>query len=195
MATITLPDPDAFNADSDKISESRAELKTIADAIVEMGGDWNDNGGNFGTGGGGISNVVEDTTPQLGGDLDINSQKIVSTSNGNIELEPNGTGDIVLDATEVKLGDGTASVAVETIGATNLTLSINEGVDNNIKIRTDRIELDADDSGDPIYLNGAVKFKDIGGTPGDTATVARYLQVTVDEESAGGITYYLPLYK
>ena len=30
--------------------------------------------------------VVDDTSPQLGGDLDVNGNKIVSTSNGNIEL-------------------------------------------------------------------------------------------------------------
>jgi hypothetical protein len=41
-----------------------------------------------------IENVVEDTTPQLGGNLDVNGQKIVSTSNGNIALEPNGTGKV-----------------------------------------------------------------------------------------------------
>jgi len=43
--------------------------------------------------GGGISNVVEDTTPQLGGDLDILAQKITtSTANGSLLLEPLGTG-------------------------------------------------------------------------------------------------------
>ena len=41
--------------------------------------------------------VVDDTSPQLGGDLDVNGNKIISASNGNIELEPNGTGDIILD--------------------------------------------------------------------------------------------------
>ena len=46
-----------------------------------------------------IANVVEDTTPQLGGSLDINSQKIVSLSNGTIELEPNGTGVVLADVT------------------------------------------------------------------------------------------------
>ena len=45
----------------------------------------------------GIDDVVEDTTPQLGGDLDVNGKKIVSVSDGDIEIEPNGTGDIVLD--------------------------------------------------------------------------------------------------
>lgn len=43
------------------------------------------------TGGGG-GDVVDDTTPQLGGDLDVNGQKIVSVSNGNIDIEPDGTG-------------------------------------------------------------------------------------------------------
>jgi len=44
----------------------------------------------------GLSNVVEDTTPQLGGDLDVNSNSLVSTSNGDITLTPNGTGNVVL---------------------------------------------------------------------------------------------------
>ncbi len=44
-----------------------------------------------------IANVVEDTSPQLGGSLDVNGEDIVSTSNGNITLTPNGTGKVVLD--------------------------------------------------------------------------------------------------
>ena len=31
-----------------------------------------------------LDNVSEDSTPQLGGDLDVNSNSIVSASNGNI---------------------------------------------------------------------------------------------------------------
>ena len=42
--------------------------------------------------GGGISNVIEDATPQLGGDLDVNGNSIVSVTNGNIAITPNGTG-------------------------------------------------------------------------------------------------------
>jgi len=34
-----------------------------------------------------ISDIVDDTTPQLGGDLDVNSRKIVSTSNGDNQME------------------------------------------------------------------------------------------------------------
>lgn len=39
-----------------------------------------------------LENVVEDTTPQLGGNLDVNGKTITSTSNGNIVVSPNGTG-------------------------------------------------------------------------------------------------------
>lgn len=45
---------------------------------------------------GSIANVVEDTTPQLGGSLDVNGQKIASVSNGNIDIEPHGTGNVLL---------------------------------------------------------------------------------------------------
>jgi hypothetical protein len=48
------------------------------------------------TGSSAINNVVEDTTPQLGGSLDVNGNKIVSTSGGDIDIEPNGTGDVLL---------------------------------------------------------------------------------------------------
>ena len=44
-----------------------------------------------------ISNVVEDTTPQLGGNLDVNGNDIVSTSNANIDILPNGTGVVNID--------------------------------------------------------------------------------------------------
>jgi len=54
----------------------------IADSYVASASTWN----------GKIANVSEDTTPQLGGDLDVNGQDIVSTSNADIEIAPDGTG-------------------------------------------------------------------------------------------------------
>jgi len=50
--------------------------------------------------------VVNDTSPQLGGDLDVNSNEIVSTSNGNIALTPNGTGVVRIDG-NVDIQSGT----------------------------------------------------------------------------------------
>ena len=44
-----------------------------------------------------LANVVEDTTPQLGGNLDTNGNDIVSISNADIDILPNGSGKINLD--------------------------------------------------------------------------------------------------
>jgi len=41
-----------------------------------------------------VADLVNDTSPQLGGDLDVNGNSFVSTSNGDIEFSPNGTGKI-----------------------------------------------------------------------------------------------------
>ena len=65
---------------------------------------------------GAISNVSEDSTPQLGGDLDVNGNDIVSVSNGNINLLPNGSGKVIMD------GNGSS-------GGVSIT-------DGNIDIRT-----------------------------------------------------------
>ena len=46
---------------------------------------------------GGLSDVVSDTSPQLGGDLDVNGNDIVSVSNGDINLLPNGSGKVIID--------------------------------------------------------------------------------------------------
>lgn len=55
-----------------------------------------------------IENVVEDTTPQLGGDLDVNGKKITSASNGNIAIEPNGTGIVTANKNIETTGDAKA---------------------------------------------------------------------------------------
>jgi hypothetical protein len=49
-----------------------------------------------------FTSVVQDTTPQLGGDLDINGKDIVSTSNGNIDLDPHGSGVVVFKGNATK---------------------------------------------------------------------------------------------
>ena len=44
--------------------------------------------GPTGAAGGGLADLSADTTPQLGGDLDMNGQDIVTTSNATIDLAP-----------------------------------------------------------------------------------------------------------
>lgn len=41
-----------------------------------------------------LDNLSEDSSPQLGGNLDVNGNDIVSTSNGSIDLDPNGSGKV-----------------------------------------------------------------------------------------------------
>ena len=65
-----------------------------------------------------ISNVSEDSTPQLGGDLDVNSNDIVSASNGNISILPNGSGKVIMDGNGssggITISDGTIDIRTGT---------------------------------------------------------------------------------
>ena len=73
---------------------------------------------NLSSGLGGITDVVADTSPQLGGDLDVNGQDIVSTSNGNIDILPNGSGVVNLDGNGssggVSISDGLIDIRTGT---------------------------------------------------------------------------------
>ena len=67
----------------------------------------------------GLTEVIQDLTPQLGGDLDINGKNIVSAaSNVDIQLVPNGTGKVTI-ASALKLND-LASAPASVTGATLL---------------------------------------------------------------------------
>ena len=85
----------------------------------------------------GIANVVEDTTPQLGGDLDVNGNDIVSTSNADIDIIPNGTGDVNLGADTVQIGDNNADATLTTQGTGDLTLNTNGGTNSGAIVNQD----------------------------------------------------------
>lgn len=58
------------------------------------------------------TDLVGDTSPQLGGNLDVNGQDIVSTSNGNIDLDPNGSGHVVVKGNSTR-GSGAIQLNCE----------------------------------------------------------------------------------
>ena len=62
---------------------------------------------------GGLAEVVDDTSPQLGGDLDVNGNSITSASNGNVTINPNGTGDISIGADLIPDADATHTIGDE----------------------------------------------------------------------------------
>ena len=89
--------------------------------------------------------VVDDTSPQLGGDLDVNGNDIVSAGGADIDIIPNGTGDVNLGADTVQVGDNNANATITTQGTGDLilntnngtnagTLTMEDGVDGNINI-------------------------------------------------------------
>ncbi len=99
---------------------SLSEISTVADDDVFLAVDTS--GGGLkkitrstviaGTGvAGNISNIVEDTSPQLGGSLDVNGEDIVSVSNGNITLTPNGSGVVRIDGSNgIDMQSGAISI-------------------------------------------------------------------------------------
>ena len=66
----------------------------------------------------GIANVVDDTTPQLGGNLDVNGNSIVSINSNNINIAPHTSGKVVI-------GSGSQPGKLTTNGEFNLVLTTN----------------------------------------------------------------------
>jgi len=94
----TVANDDVFLA----VDTSGGGLKKITRSTIVSG---------LAVSGAAIGNVVEDTTPQLGGDLDVNGNGIVSTSNGNIALTPNGSGVVRIDGSNgIDMQSGAISI-------------------------------------------------------------------------------------
>jgi hypothetical protein len=77
-----------------------------------------------------LENIVADTTPQLGGSLDVNGQQIVSVSNGNISIQPNGTGGTVVKNLEYQefvhsLGTTSGTIAPDAANGNVQTITLN----------------------------------------------------------------------
>jgi len=123
----------------------------------------------------GISDVVDDTSPQLGGNLDVNGNDIVSTSDADIDIIPNGTGDVVLGADTVKVGDsgaaatltsnGAGTLTVTTGGAADLILNTNSGTNAGTVTLTDAANGDI-----TIAPNGTGRTKVTNASPGTSST-------------------------
>ena len=78
-------------------------------------------------GGSGITSLADDSSPQLGGDLDVNGNAIVSASNGNILITPNGSGKIILDGLSFPTSDGSPDQVLKTDGSGNLSFATVSG--------------------------------------------------------------------
>jgi len=109
---------------------------------------------------GGLSAVVDDTTPQLGGPLDVNGQAITSASNGDVAINPDGTGDISIGADIIPDADATHTIGDED----NRFISLYSDVNGALRFKA------KNDEGAQITKGQVVYIKGIAGD-GETPTV------------------------
>ncbi len=142
------------------------------------------------------ADVSGDSSPQLGGELDVVTYDIVSTSNRDIDITPHGTGDVVLGADTVKVGDsgaaatltsnGAGTLTVTTGGTEDLILNTNNGTNaGNITLA------DGANGNIDVTTNGtgAIKFNDMAYVP-QQALTSTSNAVAWDSQSQSN-AYYL----
>ena len=138
-AISTVADDDVLIA----IDTSGGGLKKIAKSVLVAGG-----------GSSGISNVVEDTTPQLGGNLDTNSHNIlvddahfIGDENGNEQIIFQTTSSAVNEIEITNAATGNGVQIASTGGDTNIDLKLTPKgtgqvvIDGNVGIETGVIDL------------------------------------------------------
>ena len=113
----------------------------------------------------GIASVAADTSPQLGGNLDVNGNDIVSTSNADIDIIPNGTGDVNLGADTVQIGDNNANATLTTQGTGDLILNTNNGTNAGTMTLADGANGDM-----TLAPNGTGRVKITNASPGTSST-------------------------
>jgi len=121
-----------------------------------------------GSGGSGLAHIVEDTTPQLGGNLDVQANIITtSTTNGNISITPDGTGTVILSTHSVQFGELTSQARITTSGG-NLRLDSNSGTNSGSIILysgvNGNIELEPNGTGDVWLRSDTVVMGDDNAT-------------------------------
>tara|TARA_R100001460_G_scaffold26242_4_gene52991 strand:- start:4084 stop:6324 length:2241 start_codon:yes stop_codon:yes gene_type:complete len=106
---------------------------------------------------GAMTSLVVDSSPQLGGNLDVNGNSIISASNGNIAITPNGSGKVILDGLSHPTADGSAGQFLKTDGSGTLSFAtVNTDLSNDSSPQLGG-DLDAN-SNDILMGSQSVKF-------------------------------------
>lgn len=124
-ATITLK---AGTGGTDVVSDLNGTLTLVAGSNITLSGDNTAKTVTITGASGGIASLSADTAPTLGGNLTVNGYSIVSTSNGNITIAPNGTGKTKINAINYNEG------AIYDLGTTGGTIAPNVANGNVQKI-------------------------------------------------------------
>ena len=127
---------DVFPASGDKIDGGSANAAVALAAgdnriyICQDGTDWDTIGGD-------ATELSEDSSPVLGADLDVASYDITSSSNADVDINPHGTGNVVLKTDLVSVGGGSEVGHVSSNSTQDLKLSTNSGTTTGTIIITD----------------------------------------------------------
>jgi hypothetical protein len=131
LGTVTDATPDTLarttvitSSNSDSAVDFAAGTKDVFCTLPASKAVYLDGSGNQV---GGFTSLAADGSPQLGADLDVVTYDIVSTSDRDIDIIPNGTGDVNLGADTVQVGDNDANATVTTQGTGDLILNTNNG--------------------------------------------------------------------
>ncbi len=100
-----------------------------------------------------LQNVSEDTTPQLGGNLDVNGNSIVSASGGNISITPDGAGVVIIDGLSHPTADGTNGQVLTTNGSGVLSFATpSSGISNVVEDTTPQLGGDLASNGNDVVF-------------------------------------------
>ena len=108
------------------LSDNSLKFVDSSDVVYTLGvngGTLEFNGSPVGGGGGGMANLVDDTSPQLGGTLDLNLQSI--TSQGNISIQT------VVNPYAIDIGTSSVSGSAVNIGSQALSTPVNISGESN----------------------------------------------------------------
>jgi hypothetical protein len=140
--------------------------------------------------------LVTDVTPQLGGDLDVNGKQITSLSNGDVNINPNGTGNVVIwgntnGSGSIKLNCENNSHGVKIQGPPHsagasytLTLPTNVGTSNQV--------LSTDGSGGLSFVTMASTDEDVSQENWDSKfdTTTKNIVSVINAPSTNNLVYY-----
>ena len=152
--------------------------------------------GSFNDDGTYLNDVVDDTSPQLGGPLDTNGQSITSASNADVTIDPNGTGDIVVGADLATSSNANLALAPNGTGYVEVKGNTNPGaIRLNCESNSHGIQIQSPPHSDEATYNlilptgvgtdGQV-LKTDGGDGGNPETVQL---AWVDQSGGGGTSY------
>ena len=164
--------------------------------------------------------VANDSSPQLGGNLDVNGNSIVSASGGDITIDPDGTGAIILRSDDIRF-DGTGGVTTGQIKlyetsilspqhfiaieaplsvTADTTLVLPDGAGSNGQVLSTNGSgtlswLTVPTSNNPDFF-GILELKTVGGTQGEILIYdndnSNYISIKTPSVVSSNVDFILP---